>query len=324
LLTISNPLTAFPDDPLVAVLPSDMYVAGDRLLADGEIVHPELLEFRPRPGASTTAAAVFDLLVRDADYGEAIFQSDGRCEINGKTWIVQPPGEPGMPLQEFLIHEPPTIFFADGSRAIDGRISAPQAMTAPVLADVRQPRDWTGTDITKEWGDGANGTLSVGPTIGQILVANNKFVIQDHAAGELADFIAIDDINGTVSAQLVHCKRSGHNTASVRVDELQELVAQAVRSVFWLQPGPMIWEELIDRLKNRAATQLIGGNVAELNASLAAWAASPPLTSWSIVIVQPGLANSDLDHSPRGTTLLNVAHSWAQSQNVDFEIICSA
>jgi superfamily II DNA or RNA helicase len=326
LLTISDPLAAFPSDPLVAVLPAELFVAGLELIVDGELILPELVELWPKPDASTETQIVMDAWIRDEPRGEIRFSVNGSVEmIPGPGWLIRDPLAPqqDLPLSEILVHEPATIFFGDGSRATGDRISPPPPVVSLVSSDIRRPTTWDATDITVEFGEPQDGLLSVGQTVANLLAAEMSIVVQDHLPGELADFIGIDNTHPAIDVRLVHCKKSGGVEPATRVGDVEELVAQAIRSVRWLASGLALWDELRHRLHHRDATILLKGVEDELLELLEGWSQAPPLVNWSMWVVQPGLSDSLLDEAEKVTSLLTAAHAWVASQNVRFSVISS-
>ena len=156
-----------------------------------------------------------------------------------------------------------------------------------------------------------------------MLAAQMPIVIQDHLAGELADFVAIDDSGPIPEVRLVHCKASGGAKPAARLGDVQELAAQAIRSVQWLAAGPTLWGELRRRLDERDATKVVEGDRSVVEALLDTWSTTPPLPTWSIWLVQPGVSDAVLDDADRVSSLLTAAHAWVSSQSVDFALICS-
>jgi hypothetical protein len=313
---IADALATFPEDPIAVVLPFELYASP--IEVDGETVLAEVVEFHPTAAAGDVVS--FELRVRGAPRGEIEFTVAGRVTIRGAVWTVNQ-GE--FPLEEVLQHEPPIIFFADGARVSGAHITPPPPRLAFVDQRVRVPRDWIGTDICAEFGPSAQGLRNVGDTVAELLSHEYPIVIQDHLPGELADFISIDDSQETISVCLTHCKSSSSANPAARVGDVQELVAQSIRSVFWLNQSADLWTELAFRLDNRNATFLRTGDVAAITALLVEWSARPPLTDWTLQLVQAGLSEAALDSAPRVTTLINAAHYWATSQSVSFQVSCS-
>jgi hypothetical protein len=328
LLTISDPLALFPQDPLIAVLPPELYADGTELLADGEIILPELVELRPKAEESTDTQIVVDVWIRDEQRGSIRFNANGTVDTVGPGWVVRQPRDThDLPLNEILVHEPATIFFANGARVTGDRVSPPPEVVSPVPLEIRRLETWNETDITVEFGQPRDDRLSVGATVANLLTAEMPIVLQDHLPGELADFVAIDNTAATTEVRLVHCKKSSRPTPTVRVSDLEELAAQAIRSVRWLTSSPALWVELRYRLEHRAATRLLNGERDEVEQALDLWSNQPPLAAWSIWIVQPGLSSAHLDAATpaadRATALLTAAHAWVASQSIKFSVICS-
>jgi hypothetical protein len=139
---------------------------------------------------------------------------------------------------------------------------------------------------------------------------------------EIADFIGIDP-GLEPSVHLVHCKRSHGTSPAARLQDVEELVAQGMRSTQWLVAGPTLWAEVGRRLTHRAATVAIAGNSTEIQAVLEDWSATPPLVRWFIWLVQPGLSAAVIDTPGSVTSLLSAAHSWIQTQDCELRIVCA-
>jgi hypothetical protein len=283
-----------------------------------------LVELRPTAEASPDSLVV-EVWVRDQNRGTIEFNANSSVRSVGPRWVVREPGAShDLPLHEFLVHQPATIFFADGSRAVGDRVNSPPPVVVPVADEIRRPRAWEGTDITVEFGEPPDDRLSVGATVANILTAEMPIVLQDHLPGELADFIGIDNSGSTTEVRLVHCKRSGGLAPAARVGDVEELASQAIRSAMWLAAGPALWEELRHRLEHRDATKVVNGELQQVQELLDEWAQQPPSARWSMWIVQPGVSNAALNDAHRLTALLNAAHAWVQSQNIELELVCSA
>jgi hypothetical protein len=65
-----------------------------------------------------------------------------------------------------------------------------------------------------------------------------NWVIQDHLPGELADFIALRESGNRVEVNIVHCKKPA-GAPSTRVTDIQELLAQAMRSMYLATRRPV-------------------------------------------------------------------------------------
>ena len=139
----------------------------------------------------------------------------------------------------------------------------------------------------------------------------------------MADFITIRNPSGIVHVDLVHCKKPGGAPAA-RVTDIEELLAQAMRSVYLLTSGPQFWSMLVHRLHHRDATRVVQGERDAVMAAATAWAALPPIVDWSITAVQPGVADSQLDSWSAGNALMSAAYSACRGQGVAFRIVDSS
>jgi hypothetical protein len=122
---------------------------------------------------------------------------------------------------------------------------------------------------------------------------------------------------------LVHCKASGRDTPSARLGDVQELVAQSLRSVQWLASDPTLWKELRRRIDERNATQIRCGEEQALKSLLDNWSETPPVVRWHIWAVQPGVSDGRLDTATEVTSLLTSLHAWCASQEAELRIVCS-
>jgi hypothetical protein len=285
---------------------------------------PELVELEPTQSSSGPEEVVFAVRVREAERAAIHCRLDGAVTVNDAALFVRHPDEPApLSLADYLTQEPLTIFFASGTRVTGNRIAEAPPTVVPVAASVRQPRSWADTAITIEFGDAPEGRMSVGGATAAVLASEMPIVIQDHLPGELADFIAIDNRTLMPEVRLVHCKASGSAQPAARVTDLQELVAQAIRSVQWLTPRPDLWMELRQRLDVRQATRVLNGSRDEIAELLDEWSERPPVATWSLWLVQPGVSVAALDGSAAVTSLINAAHSWIAGEQVELRLVCS-
>jgi superfamily II DNA or RNA helicase len=321
LLGISEPLGSFPPDPIVAIFPTEIFAQSLEILIDGELVLPELVELWP-DDSSGNGEITLSVFTEGEARGVLHCQTDGSVEIQGAALLVRTPDGETSDAAEYLTADPVTIFFADGSRVTGDRVSEPPPTVNPLASEVRRPRSWTGTAIRVEFNDPPAGEISVGTATAKLLAAEMPIVIQDHLPGELADFIGIDASRLVHEVRFVHCKASGGEPGA-RLQDVQELAAQAIRSVQWLAPGADLWKELRRRLDHRPATKILQGDRASVIDILDSWSGKPPYISWSMWLVQPGISNSQLDAAHGVTTLLGAVHGWVSSQNVDVALLCS-
>jgi outer membrane protein insertion porin family len=74
-------------------------------------------------------------------------------------------------------------------------------------------------------------------------------VVYDHGSGEAADFIGVWDNDDEVLVRFYHCKKTKEHAPGCRLEDLYEVVGQAVKTNRWLHRSDL----LLDHLKRRAA-----------------------------------------------------------------------
>lgn len=323
LLGMSEPLTAYPANPLVVLWPVALLVEGSSIVIDGEVLVPERVALRPT-SASNGAQVQVELCVEGGLRGQLTFFLDGSVSAAGADMrVLHPDEEDTRLLEDYLAAEPVTIFFGRGDHATGERLAPPPPAVVSVAEEVRRPRIWAATAITVEFGEPPPGRINVATATCRLVEEEAAFVIQDHLAGEIADFVGIDSTRLIPDVHLVHCKSSGSESPAARLGDVQELVAQALRSVQWLVPDGTLWQDLRRRLDERDATKVMKGPKEDIVALLDEWAVSPPAPRWHVWAVQPGISNARLDSAPEVTSLLTSLHAWCASQHAELRLVCS-
>jgi superfamily II DNA or RNA helicase len=320
-LAISEPFERFPAQPLAAFLPPEAFISGARLLFDGEIILPE----RVVAQASISDDDLVVEIVLDGVVRATFAQTPAGFVTHrtGAAVLVDDPGEDApIPLDDWIYYWPWTVIFASGAQVVGDRVSAPPPAWVTLDEDVRVTRDWSDTDITKEFDPTDDDRMNVAGAALSELSAETPMVIQDHLALEIADFVGLR-VDPTPQVHLVHCKSSASQTPAARLGDIEELAAQAMRSVRWLNSGPALWTELLRRLDERRNTSVVAGSDDEIRQLLHGWEQAPPAAEWIVWLVQPGVSSARLDNEPGPSTLLSVAHSWCADQQAGFRLLCS-
>ena len=184
--------------------------------------------------------------------------------------------------------------------------------------------DWTGVDTTAEAKTPQTGMDNIQTGTQNRLLEDGAWLITDHGTGELADFIKINKgANGEVVASLVHCKGS-KKAPGGRVDDLYEVLGQAIRSVRWCRPGPSFWAELQGRLQERNQTKLLAGDPEGLTQELARWAGNDaPIAAFKVLVVQPAVKLAETGSSANIHTLLHATHDYFHNQDAELVVWCN-
>jgi len=140
----------------------------------------------------------------------------------------------------YLTENPPTVWFADGSK-LEGNLHVELRTAAQLYSrDRLEALDWSGIDITKESQREERRPNSVQyRTIEHIKAENrHEILIDDDGAGEAADIVGISLDSKTlprlIKVDLYHCKYSRGEAPGARIDDMYVVCGQAQRSIMWL------------------------------------------------------------------------------------------
>lgn len=208
-------------------------------------------------------------------------RANGRWESTNSNPLVYGPRE--MRLSEYLEESPPRFYFAGGTSIAGGRVAhhAEERITLP--PGLLRGLSWRKVDITKET-QAAPGLLSIHDAVERFLrrIYPKAWIIYDDARGELADHVVIsptaEDLS-QVTLVFVHSKYSSSPIPGQRVEDLDELTGQVMRSRRWIQEGRFLWGDIARRLQDRAATRVLTDGDRSRSALLAQcdiWSTSPP------------------------------------------------
>ncbi len=130
---------------------------------------------------------------------------------------------------------------------------------------------------------------------------SDSVVVYDDGSYEVADFIEVVGRGGDVFVTFYHCKKSAESKAGARVEDLYEVLGQAVKSTAWAYAR----ERLFRRLQERAhRSPCLNGDMKKLETLLMSKFAPD---YYDVVVVQPGLSKAKLSDEkldPRVRTLL--------------------
>ncbi|MGU3500926.1 DEAD/DEAH box helicase [Mycobacterium sp. C31M] len=213
-------------------------------------------------------------------------------------------------LSGLLSMNPPTIYFLNGQIVSGSTLYDPPAVQRDLTRWTPTYLDWGATNIEKETDRSAKAAAS-GESVHQTLrthlstrstTARRRWVIENDGSGEIADLIVLElHDNYEVVVELWHAKPAGGPNSSVRVVDMQIVVAQAIKSRRWLTDRG-IWKEMADRYSGQRspALTLVDGSASE-GLFRAVLGLIPHHPGWSlanrpiqprgrVVIAQPGLS----------------------------------
>jgi len=148
-------------------------------------------------------------------------------------------------------------------------------------------------------------------------------VFYDHGSLEIADVISFS--NGSV--KFYHCKKQDGDEPRCSVDDMYEVIGQAVKSVNWSH-RKLLMEQLVSRAeKNGSAAKLKKGTINNIRDILSGF--ENPVISVEIIIVQPGLKSDNhlgnqVAAFERIRTLLSGAQEYLKAvSSCTLKVMCS-
>ncbi len=103
--------------------------------------------------------------------------------------------------------------------------------------------DWTAAnvDITREFGAAGDGLISVHAYLDRELANSDAAVVYyDHGTGEIADFVVFKQDGMHLVIRLLHCKGATGAVPGHRLDDINEITGQVVKSVTWAHKHRML------------------------------------------------------------------------------------
>lgn len=146
-----------------------------------------------------------------------------------------------------------------------------------------------GTNVRKEYGEKTSRGIPIQDTLEAILKKDEtyKYIIYDHGTGEVADFITITESESSINVEFFHVKAMKGKQYNSDVNDIYEVLQQAIKSTIWLKTKAVLLQKIVDRRK--------GGNCIFQRGSLDALKASLRSDNQFnavIYVVQPSISKS--------------------------------
>ena len=336
-----RPLEAWPRSEPIAVEPNPAVAVGGYQLFDGDELVGSLEDFELYAGIDPTGTEELPPH-SDSELPVVGVIHDRSAQTSSVCWIGQfaPNGAVSTlerdlevrrgyfdvgTLSDFLEYYPPLIYFLNGQATQGHELfdvtagSTPQYDPRSILS-----HDWSGAgvDITAETRRTAlshRRGMSIHEGLERYLLAQPRterwrWIICNDGAGEIADYVVVEFSPGRpVRLSLWHAKAAAGQSPSLRVNDFQVVVAQALRSRSRYNDASL-WLDLRQRLTGREApiaTVVPGSDglgrllihLGERRASTGRvsprdWTASRPLVHGEVGIAQPGLSCGQLVAAP--------------------------
>lgn len=300
-------LESFPDAGVAAIEMHPLLLTSEWTTTDGLPIGR--LDLQHESTDASGQLLTFSAVRPDTD---AVWS--GKLDVQGNVADAEAPTflrrghQTPRSLAELLSARPPTVYFLNGQTVNGATLYQPPSVQRDLSRWYPIYLDWSATNIQKET-DRSALAAGVGESVHQTLrahltsqatTARRRWVLENDGSGELADLIILE-LRGTneVKVELWHAKPASGVRPSVRVTDMQVVIAQAIKSRRWLTDRGL-WKEMADRLSGAStpALKLIDGSAHLLRAFLGlvpghpAWSLTnrPVQLRGTVVIAQPGLS----------------------------------
>jgi superfamily II DNA or RNA helicase len=277
----------------------------------------EDLDFRPADHQPASAVSVsyqaFDPFGPPGPVWEGSQSAVGVVTSSVDTPVRRGFGNPNE-LGALLTQYPPNIYYADGNTVIGDMIYDSRRTRRGFPTEVKVERlPWVDVNIqaeTRATASAASSGISVHEALEQWLVARPmrerfRWVLCNDGKSEIADYLVVEMSAGQrPHVELWHAKASGAGTSGVRLNDMQVVVAQAIKSRRWITDRTL-WMELGRRLVGTSSPRLtiVEGSERLLRVLCGQESRHPgwsmaeraPNITGVVGIVQPGLSVASLE-----------------------------
>ena len=218
--------------------------------------------------------------------------------VNGDEVLIKKGAAKAIKLPEFMIHDPIVIGYADNSFTFNAQLVKVNDNIGLYDKEDIFGFDWSTTNIRKESMGQYREVDCIQYRYIKSIEDSYDLIINDDAAGESADIVAINHTANEIILSLIHCKYSSEPTPGSRLNDLYEVCGQAQRCISWKHRKFNYLYEHIKRREERwrksGHSRFIKGNIQDFLAIKKRSSTTP--VRLKVFIVQPGISASAISN----------------------------
>lgn len=285
----------------------------------------EGVEFTVEPSEpSASLPSVFSMKI-GAGCGVAGYQV---MQVSGPV-IELRVGNGRRPLADYFADRPPIIRFTDQSELEGCSYVVPHVSHFQFNAAQIVPIDWPSEmdhRVESQWtSSGLRPNSIQSYAITRCISEGYDVVFDDDGANEIADVVALKDLNNGLQIRLVHCKYSHGDDPGSRVSDVVEVTSQAIKNVKWFWNSKQLHKRLIQRHGKARAVgreRFQRGSLTLLR-KLVRVAELGGVLRREVIVVQPGLSAGAI--SPAISAILGAADEYVHARiNTPLTLWCSS
>ena len=336
-----------PEEPLAADMNVELIGRGFEVQHDGDrvpieqvylyVAHDPLDEL---DGRTRTDSLLPVVAITEADAGRELVWSGNLLPNGNVVGDFDVPVHRGVTtheLGELLAQHPATIHFVGGTTTVGGTRYDSRSSYRSFNPRDLLTSDWSGVNLRAESRASAAKKAAEDPEAGisiherletwlldQPEKGERRWILCNDGSGEIADYLVVEeDFSGVVHLGLWHAKYSSESTPGLRIGDLQEVIAQAVRSRRHLNDSDL-WLSLGRRFDGEESPRavLVDGShpAEELRMRLGreedvdsrpSWPETTPRVVGTIGVVQPGISKAQMIEAARAGAALSFRHLLA-------------
>lgn len=310
-VAIRNPIVEYPGPVLAATLDPRCYAPAAALISNGVLTDSMAWDLRARRYGDSI---LIGICVGSTLASTVIIDTRGRCTVGNRPGRVRY-SDLEYALDDFFNEYPLTLYFFDGTSVVAGKGFKPPGDYPPPLPQTLTSLPWNGVDIRRESRPPRPGFDRNVQTATVDYIRERRqdpIIICDDAAGEIADLVVFSSAQRrSVTVEMFHCKFSSEEQPGLRLEDLTEVMSQAIRCTRWCSPTKL-FPEIRRRLDHRPSTRVLFGDL-RLQELLPRWIEEPPACAFEQVAVQPGIRIAGIARWRAGSDLIFASQGWCVS-----------
>lgn len=265
-----------------------------------------------------------DIRVKYGEIEESIFYDlKGKCNTEEDVFYVWQ-GKKRIALSEYLNDNSLIMRTTDDSVIQGSEILKGDSNVIVYDTNIILGIDWEGeynTDIGIEVNDPVHHPTgkAIQESLKEILFkdSNYKYIIYDHSKGEMADYIAVQTENNIMMVSLFHVKSKKGEQFNNSMNDIYEVVGQAVKSTIWLKSKQILLQKMVSRRKG-GHCKFLRGEFKDFSKEIKS---SHVVFKGKIVIVQPAISKSVEMPSKYQEVLASASYYIKQSGRVESLVV---
>ncbi|WP_342540343.1 DEAD/DEAH box helicase family protein [Heyndrickxia sp. FSL K6-6286] len=284
---IPEKIIEFPNTIFLIRWASSTYSNPRPLFLDEKVGESTILDLDISLVSITKNEIKFKCKYKDTDYLYALNLEGNITSLEEDELLVQV-GRRHMKISEYLVGNPVEFLTTDLCLISDSEIAKNNIKIENFVPILIEQKKWSiyNTDIELEFGKPKKkGFISIHDALEVILKGDGyEYLIYDHGTGEIADYIGIITTPSEINIHFYHVKAMKAKTYNNSVNDLYDVLGQAIKSVIWLKSKSVFRNKLSNR-RDSGYCQFILGDFDTLKSQLL----SNKIIKAKIIAVQPSI-----------------------------------